>query len=145
MTSVYIPTWMREIVIGRAHGCCEYCQTPAAYSPEIFEFEHPLPRGAQDLPDLANLAWSCLACNRYKTTRTSSTDPQTGEVTPLFNPRTDQWPEHFRWSADLLTIVGQTPTGRATVETLKMNRPAIVKFRLALRSINQHPAQLVER
>ncbi len=133
MTGPYIPVWMREAIIRRAGGCCEYCRTPAAYSPEIFEFEHPRPRPGQTVPELDNLAWSCPACNRHKATRTTAADPQTGEVVPLFNPRTDRWPEHFGWSADLLAV-----------EVLRMNRAAVVRFRLALKTVGQHPAQILE-
>jgi hypothetical protein len=48
-------------------------------------------------------------------------DPLTGQVVRLFNPRTDEWDDHFSWSADGLDIVGRTPIGRATIATLKMN------------------------
>jgi hypothetical protein len=40
---------------------------------------------------------------------------------PLFNPRTQPWFEHFRWSEDGIGIIGQTPIGRATVEALHMS------------------------
>lgn len=142
MTPVYIPLWIREVVIRRADGCCEYCRTPAAYSPEIFEFDHTQPGQSDQAPSPAFLAWSCPACNRYKGARTTAADPETTEDAPLFNPREHQWPEQFAWSQDLLYIEGLTSTGRATVDALRMNRPAIVKFRLALKSIHQHPAQL---
>jgi hypothetical protein len=39
----------------------------------------------------------------------------------LFNPRQDSWKEHFAWAADRIRIVGQTPTGRATVALLDLN------------------------
>ncbi len=38
--SVHVPLSLREIVITRAQGRCEYCQTPARYSPKVFEIEH---------------------------------------------------------------------------------------------------------
>jgi hypothetical protein len=49
----------------------------------------------------------------------SGIDPQSGDITTLFNPRRDQWDEHFVFENALL--VGLTPTGRATVRTLNMN------------------------
>src|SRR5947209_6949856 len=39
----------------------------------------------------------------------------------LFHPRTEAWEVHFRWAEDQHTLVGRTPTGRATVATLDMN------------------------
>ena len=48
-------------------------------------------------------------------------DPATGQTTRLFNPRTQVWSEHFRWSEDGLRIVGLTPCGRATVAALHLS------------------------
>ncbi|MGH2350922.1 MAG: HNH endonuclease [Chloroflexota bacterium] len=73
-----------------------------------------------DNPD--NLAAACLACNQAKADATAGVDPQTRSVQPLFNPRPDRWDEHFRWTSGYLRIVGLTPSGRATVARLRMNR-----------------------
>ena len=48
-------------------------------------------------------------------------DPRTGKRIRLFNPRMDDWSEHFRWSRDWKRIIGRTPMGRATVAALNMN------------------------
>jgi hypothetical protein len=47
----------------------------------------------------------------------------------LFHPRRQVWHEHFTWSADATRIEGITPTGRATVVALRMNRAMIVAAR----------------
>jgi hypothetical protein len=39
-------------------------------------------------------------CNRCKGAQIEAADPVTGEVVPLYNPRTDSRHEHFSWSAD---------------------------------------------
>jgi hypothetical protein len=39
----------------------------------------------------------------------------------LFNPRTQKWFDHFRWSDDGLYILGLTPIGRATVLALHLS------------------------
>lgn len=140
MTSTYIPLALRARVIKRAHGCCEYCQSPARYSPEVFEIEHILPLAAGGKTVLDNLALGCPACNRYKGSRQSATDPETGRDVPIFNPRAQHWVDHFRWSDDLREIIGQTPIGRATVDALRMNRPAVRHFRAALKALELHPA-----
>jgi hypothetical protein len=36
---------------------------------------------------------------------------------------------HFAWSNDRQRILGITPSGRATVEALRMNRPQLVNLR----------------
>ena len=58
----------------------------------------------------------------------TSVDEETGEVTLLFHPRTDQWDEHFAVEGGI--IVGLTPTGRATVRLLNMNANRRVQLRL---------------
>jgi hypothetical protein len=135
-----VPLSLREIVITRAQGRCEYCQTPARYSPEVFEVEHVVPLSAGGMTTLDNLALACPACNRYNGPRQSAIDPLTASDTALFNPRMQIWADHFRWSTDLREITGLTATGRATVVTLRMNRPAVLVFRSALVLASLHPA-----
>lgn len=141
MNRVYIPSTYRNAVFARAAECCEYCLSPAAWSPEIFEIEHIFPLGAGGITELSNLAYACPACNRYKRNQQVTQDPETGQAVSLFNPRSQVWQTHFTWSEDLLSIIGVTPTGRATVDALKMNRRAVQRFRFALVAIGQHPAQ----
>lgn len=139
--SVYVPLSLREIVITRAQGRCEYCQTPARYSPEVFEVEHIWPLSAGGATTLDKLALACPACNRYKGRRQSAIDPLTASEAGLFNPRTQIWADHFRWSADLREIIGLTAAGRATAVALRMNRSAVLIFRSALSLAGLHPAE----
>ncbi len=69
-------------------------------------------------------------CNAYKGPNLSGIDPQTNQVVSLFNPRTQNWHEHF--SLDGTTVAGLTPIGRATVRVLNMNAPRRVRLRAAL-------------
>jgi len=65
-------------------------------------------------------------------------DPATGELVPLYNPRTDEWSVHFGWNEDRTLIIGITATGRATVERLSLNRLGIVNLRrLLMASVSQ--------
>ena len=48
-------------------------------------------------------------------------DPESREETLLFNPRQDAWNEHFKFDAGRFQLLGTTPTGRATIDQLKMN------------------------
>jgi len=57
----------------------------------------------------------------------------------LYNPRHQQWQAHFAWSDDYLHIIGLTPTGRATVEALKLNRAGVINIRRLLRLAGHHP------
>lgn len=91
------------------------------------------------LTDLSNLAYSCGGCNAHKKDKTESPDPLTRQLASLFNPRIDDWSEHFEWSDDDLHVVGITPTGRATVNRLKVNREGNVNLRCLLILAELHP------
>lgn len=130
---------LRSFVRDRAQDCCEYCQAQAKFSHDPFSVEHitPVVKGGTDDPE--NLAWSCLGCNNYKYTATLAYDLVTAQMVPLFNPRTDIWSDHFRWSTDYTVVIGITPVGRATVERLQMNRPGLMNIRMVLRMAGKHP------
>ena len=58
---------------------------------------------------------------------------------PLFHPRRQRWREHFAWTPDGATVVGLSPTGRATVEMLRLNREGLVNLRRVLFAAGAHP------
>jgi hypothetical protein len=68
-------------------------------------------------------------CNRHKGSKISGIDPQGNARVELFNPRTQVWDEHFRWSLDGAQIVGLTPVGRATVAALQLNNELAAEVR----------------
>jgi hypothetical protein len=98
--------------------------------------EHINPEGG-DGPE--NLALSCSNCNLSKATTTTALDPETNQVLPLFNPRTETWSSHFEWIEGSRLIRGITPIGRATVERLRMNRERIAIAREAWIRAGEHP------
>jgi hypothetical protein len=139
MAGKAIPRGLRRQVRDRAGDRCEYCRHPAAYSCAPFVCEHVLPRVRGAGHSLAELAWSCPACNGHKYAKTRARDPQTNRTVPLFNPRRQRWGRHFLWSEDALVIVGRTATGRATVAALHLNRVERVNLRRALGAVGEHP------
>src|SRR5438128_263187 len=120
MASARLTAAERDLVVARAKGCCECCRSPMRYSPDPFSIEHILPRALSGTQELSNLALSCQGWNGHKYTHTEAIDPVTGETVPLFNPRSHVWAEHFTWAEDFAMLVGRTPTGRATVEKLRL-------------------------
>ena len=66
-----------------------------------------------------NLALACAQCNRPKGPNIASIDPETKRLVPLFNPRTDEWSDHFRQEGG--RIIPLTPIGRATARLLNFN------------------------
>ena len=79
---------------------------------------------------MENLAWACIFCNLYKGPNLASFDPDTGELTRLFNPRLDRWYEHFR--LDGARIAGLTPVGRTSIWLLEMNSEILFSLRASL-------------
>ena len=134
-----VPLSLRRLVIRRARGCCEYCRAQERFSPEAFSVEHIVPRSAGGPTVESNLALSCQGCNNHKAIRTIAFDPETGLGASLFNPREEKWVEHFTWSEDYTTVRGATPTGRATVAALKLNRHGLVNMRRVLYAMGEHP------
>src|SRR5262245_46363552 len=110
---------VRAEVKARAKNRCEYCLLGQDDYCLPFHVEHIIPRQhrGDDSPD--NLALACPRCNCYKGTNLTAIDPDTGRITPLFNPRVNLWPDHFHLVDD--TIQGRTEVGRATVRLLRMN------------------------
>jgi len=83
-----------------------------------------------------NLALACPHCNAYKWAHTNGIDPSSGDIAPLFNPRTHLWDEHFRWAEDDPDVlVGITSIGRATVSRLQINEVGMVTVRRLLREL----------
>jgi hypothetical protein len=105
----------------RARWRCEYGRAPQRVSGYRFHVEHIVPRAQGGSDGLRNRALACATCNLAKTDNEVGTDPRTGVEVRLFNPRKQVWEEHFRWAKDRQTIVGRTPSGRATVAALDMN------------------------
>lgn len=116
-----IPEYIREKVRKTAQNRCGYCLSPQEVMPIPLEMEHliPIAKGGSD--EETNLWLACRVCNNFKSDNTEATDPETGQLEPLFNPRTQNWFEHFEWSEDELHIRGITPIGRATVSLLHLS------------------------
>ena len=94
-----------------------------------FEVEHILPRSQGGATSSENLALACRACNIHKSDTEFALDSITQSECRLFNPRIDNWADHFEVNTETLEIVGKTPTGRVTVQVLRMNRPMHVTAR----------------
>lgn len=78
------------------------------------------------------MALACVSCNANKGSDITSIDPATDRVTVLFNPRFQDWDEHFDVDFFGGKIKGKTPEGRATVELLKFNTDERIEERLLL-------------
>ncbi len=60
-----------------------------------------------------------MRCNRYKGPNVGSFDIETGNLVPFFNPRTQDWANHFE--LDGAIIRPRTAEARVTVKIFRMN------------------------
>jgi len=139
MSEKRISAELRRLVTERAANHCEYCYAQMQFSSDSFTVDHITPRILGGPTTVENLALSCYGCNQHKSTRTVAHDPVTGLLVSLFHPRQQRWTEHFAWSDDFTSLLGVTPTGRATIAALHLNRPGLVNLRRALYAIGEHP------
>lgn len=119
---------LRREVRARARNRCEYCLLPVQFAPLPHEIDHVIAIKHAGHNGADNLAWCCLACNRYKGSDISSIDPILSQLERLFNPRTDAWSDHFKLNGG--EIESLTGIGRATAQLLKFNATARVHLRL---------------
>lgn len=121
-----ISTVLRRHVIERAGERCEYCNLHQSSFPLVsFHVEHVVAKQHGGSDQLENLCLACHWCNLFKGPNLSTLVD--GKLTRLFNPREDNWPEHFAEKEG--QILGTTMIGIATVSLLNMNDPDRVELR----------------
>lgn len=145
MARKYVAARDREFIAERARDRCEYCQSPAEFATQTFSIEHIIPVSCGGETELDNLALACPGCNGHKYNKTQAPDSVDGKLVLLYNPRKQKWQDHFKWNDDFTHVIGLTPTGRATISTLRMNRLGVVNIRSALFAIGAHPPAGEER
>jgi hypothetical protein len=144
MPDGFVPGRTRVLVGERARGRCEYCLSPESHSSSGFTIDHIHPTSKGGSSEIENLALACGGCNGRKNEFTHAKDPLTDELVSLYHPRRDVWREHFEWADGNTRIEAKTPTGRATVALLRMNREGVVNLRTALVQLGLHPPVEVE-
>lgn len=118
---------------------CAYCYTTEANTGQPMTIDHIIPQAQGGETVFENLCFACRRCNEYKGSATTAQDPLTGETIRLFQPRQQQWPDHFQWDESGAMLIGLTATGRATIVALNINNPLIVDVRRRWVSVGWHP------
>jgi hypothetical protein len=120
--SVYIPTKLKDLVPKRANFRCEYCRLSAHHSYFPFHIEHiiSIKHGGKTLS--LNLAYACPLCNLNKGSDIATFLNNPDVFVRFFNPRTDNWDEHF-YVEDTGLIIPKSSIGAATIKILKFNHP----------------------
>jgi hypothetical protein len=139
MNSRYISVEIRREILKIAQKRCEYCKSPKDFSTDLYAYDHIIPVALGGKTIFLNLAYSCGSCNSYKNQKTADVDEVSKVEVALFHPRLQKWSDHFEWSDDFKYVKGITPTGRATVKGLRLNRQEVVNFRGVLILAQEHP------
>jgi hypothetical protein len=125
----------RKQVRDPAGDCCEYCQLPQSCTTLPHEVDHVRARKHRGSDSLDNCCWACAYCNAFKGSNAAGYDPETDLLVPLCNPRTDRWADHFVWQEP--TLAGKTPTGRATIDVLRINHSERIEHRRLLAAVGR--------
>jgi hypothetical protein len=128
---------LRDEVAGRAGFRCEYCLLHEDDSGFSHQPDHIVSIKHGGSSDSANLAYACVLCNRHKGSDIASIDPVSGELVPLFNPRSDRWSEHFRVDGEYILALSRT--GGATIRLLQLNALERTMERRLLHSLARYP------
>jgi hypothetical protein len=108
----------------RASGACEYCGVTETDSGGALTVDHFQPQARGGTDDLSNLLYCCWRCNLYK----ADYWPAKPGDAVLWNPRGQPVAANCLLLADA-TLHALTPTGRFTIERLRLNRPPLVEYR----------------
>lgn len=130
---------IRARVRAQAGDRCGYCLSLQKYVLGILEIDHIIPKAVGGSDDEENLWLACSLCNNYKGTQTYGFDLVTKTNIQLFNPRIQQWSEHFIWNEEGTEIIGITACGRVTVVALKLNNNIAITVRRQWVSAGWHP------
>lgn len=139
MSKTRISRALRDLVSQQALQRCGYCQTQEAVVGTPMEIDHIIPESLGGQTEETNLWLACSLCNDHKSDRIAAIDPETGELMRLFDPRHQDWHQHFEWNGSAEQILGLTATGRATVIALSLNRPSLVRSRRLWVMAGWHP------
>ncbi len=135
----YVSADLRRSVVERAGNCCEYCRLSQEDNTFSFQIDHVIAEKHEGETILENLSLSCPNCNVFKGSDIASIDKETGQLTALYNSRTQHWDDHFTLNGAIIAPL--TPEGRVTVRLLKLNRIEHVDERQGLIDLGRYPCK----
>ena len=138
MSKTYINVALRQLVITRANGLCEYCLIHEDDTYFGCQVDHIISEKHGGPTEEGNLAHACSFCNRNKGSDIGSIVWRTGQFCRFFNPRIDRWADHFAGSGvrmDTLTEIGEV-----TARILDFNNPDRLLERQDLQAIGRYPS-----
>ena len=139
MSITPIPDTLRRQITERDQHRCSYCRTAEKVAGDEFIIDHILPEALGGLTEAPNLCLACWRCNLIKGKRIVGLDPLSNKLERFYHPVNQQWYDHFVWIEGGRLMRGTTPTGRATVYALQLNRPRLVESRKLWITAGWHP------
>lgn len=128
---------LRAEVERRAGGICEYCRIVIEDTYFGGEVDHIISLKHRGQTELENLAYACQSCNRSKGSDLGSISKASKTLVRFFNPRTDDWNEHFRVNSDA-EIEPLTEIGEVTAIIFGFNEPERIIERKGLIEIGRY-------
>lgn len=136
MSSTYISAELRRLVISRANDICEYYLIHESDTFFGLQIDHIISEKHGGTTEAGNLAVACTFCNLYKGSDIASLSSK-GTLTRFFNPRSDDWLEHF--TLDGATIRPLTDIGEVTARILQFNHCDRLLERQTLLEVGRYP------
>ncbi|MBD2325654.1 HNH endonuclease signature motif containing protein [Alkalinema sp. FACHB-956] len=143
MERPYISQEIRQLVINRADRLCEYCLIHSDDTVLGCSIDHIISLKHNGPNEANNLAYACIFCNRYKGSDIGSIIWETQEFIRFYNPRRDQWSEHFRLEQS--TIMPVSSIGEVTVRILGFNDRNRLMERQILIDQGRYPHPLAQK
>lgn len=138
MSKTYVSVALRQLVRTRAKSLCEYCLISEEDTYFGCQVDHIISEKHGGATQESNLAYACSYCNRNKGSDIGSIVWETQRFCRFFNPRVDEWKDHFR--LDGIRIVALTPIGEVTAHILDFNHVDRLIERAELAALGEYPS-----
>ena len=125
---------------------CGYCGVTEDSAGGLLTVDHHRPLSAGGDDHLDNLVYACVRCNQYKHSYwPTATEAANG--LRILHPMQDLLTLHYRLNRQTGRLEPLTEAGRFHVSLLRLNRPQLVKYRLAqeLHEVLAGKLDLIER
>lgn len=124
-----------------ADGRCEFCRTPLPYALELIPTE--IVPTMHERIVFENLCLTCAYCHKLRVHQEMAIDPLSTVQVSLFNPRRENWHEHFVWTSDFQQMAGLTAIGRATILHMRLHSKYYVNLRQVGLTEGWHPPRIL--
>ena len=138
MERPYLNQEIRRLVAKRADYLCEYCLISEQDTILGCAIDHIISIKHGGSSNTDNLAYCCVYCNRFKGSDIGSIILDKKEFVRFYNPRWDNWGEHFKLNNFMIRPL--TNIGQVTAKILGFNDQARILERKLLIKAKKYPS-----